>query len=176
MINKITLRSHQKLRILTPVEYFNTPLDNLKVISGFKTSRDCWSSVGYLIVCRPVLWSSQWARDKQTQRCFLSISLQDGSSNDVVCHYTYLDLVWAFGDLDCFFFFRSLPADSMAEERKHQTVNTLFGFKMSRSSGRWRNSAKFTHWQSFNKLSDFVIVHLTVMINTRTLFIIPIII
>ena len=47
--------------------------------------------------------------------------------------------VWWRGRL--FFFFRSLPTDSMAEKRKHQTVNTLFsfGFKRSRSSSRWTN-------------------------------------
>ena len=37
------------------------------------------------------------------------------------------NLVWACDDVGrLFFFFWSLQADSMAEKRKHQTVNTLF--------------------------------------------------
>ena len=43
------------------------------------------------------------------------------------------NLVWASDDV--FFFFRSLPADSIEEKREHQTVkfNTVssFGFKRS---------------------------------------------
>ena len=38
-----------------------------------KQAGDRWSSAGYLIVCRRLLWSEQSARDKQSRYCFLSL-------------------------------------------------------------------------------------------------------
>ena len=139
-----------------------TPWFILTIAVVSKQPGNSWSSAGYLIVCCWLLCSQQSARYKQARRCLLSLRQH---SNFTLSFAAIIHMrkdasvvlkklkscfvakwpgqpclgIWWHGRF--FSFFRLLPADSMAEKRKHETVNTLFsfGFKRSWSSSRWTN-------------------------------------